>query len=196
MFSLLVIDTLLTNKSTSDQECMTRSLTKETFTPFKEPERVFHSTRKIFKTTSLDYSSSPEFNLFSDPDNHGMNGEDAVEHIENFLEIVDLINVPNVSHNQLRAHAFPLSLTGAVNYWRREGDEEVITDNELSNTKDNDLIEEYEIAQIFRIDTDVFRFETPLCQAFKEFNYLSQVDVDVLTKDIPRLKTYEEYKDD
>ncbi|GJX62591.1 hypothetical protein Tco_0295491 [Tanacetum coccineum] len=38
--------------------------------PFGEPERVFHSTRKLFKTSSLDYSSSPEFNLFSDLKDH------------------------------------------------------------------------------------------------------------------------------
>nr|GEU45740.1 hypothetical protein [Tanacetum cinerariifolium] len=45
---------------------MTRSSTKELFTPFEEPERVFHSTRKLFKTSSLDYSSSLEFDLFYD----------------------------------------------------------------------------------------------------------------------------------
>ncbi|GKC25941.1 hypothetical protein Tco_1028091 [Tanacetum coccineum] len=45
---------------------MTKSSTKELFTPYEEPERVLHSTRKLFKTTSLDYSSSPEFDLFSD----------------------------------------------------------------------------------------------------------------------------------
>ncbi|GKC30275.1 hypothetical protein Tco_1037569 [Tanacetum coccineum] len=48
---------------------MTKSSTKELFTHFEEPERVFHSTRKLFKTTSLDYSSSPEFDLFSDLEN-------------------------------------------------------------------------------------------------------------------------------
>nr|GEW33416.1 hypothetical protein [Tanacetum cinerariifolium] len=42
------------------------SLNKELVTPYKEPERVLHSTRKLFKTLSLDYSSSPEFNLFYD----------------------------------------------------------------------------------------------------------------------------------
>ncbi|GJS09717.1 hypothetical protein Tco_0366513 [Tanacetum coccineum] len=42
-------------------------------------------------------------------------------------------------------------------YWRRGDDEEVITDNGLSNPRDDNLIEENEIAQIFRIDTDIFR---------------------------------------
>ncbi|GJX63674.1 hypothetical protein Tco_0296574 [Tanacetum coccineum] len=44
---------------------MTRSSTKELFTPFKEPEREFRSSRKLLKTLSLDESRSPEFNLFS-----------------------------------------------------------------------------------------------------------------------------------
>ncbi|GKC46909.1 hypothetical protein Tco_1064631 [Tanacetum coccineum] len=47
---------------------MTRSLTKYLLTPFKKPERVFRSARKLFKTTSLDYSSLLEFDLFSDPE--------------------------------------------------------------------------------------------------------------------------------
>ncbi|GKE96323.1 hypothetical protein Tco_1581178, partial [Tanacetum coccineum] len=76
-----------------------------------------------------------------------------------------------------------------------EDDEEVITDNEISNLGDDNLIEENEISQIFRIDTNIFCFKTPLCEAFKEFNYLFQIDVDMLTKDIPGFKTYEEYND-
>ncbi|GJY28559.1 reverse transcriptase domain-containing protein [Tanacetum coccineum] len=60
-------------------ECMTRSSTKELVTAFKEPERVFHSTRRLFKTTSLDYSSSLEFDLFSDPENQS--GEEVVNHV-------------------------------------------------------------------------------------------------------------------
>ncbi|GJZ89194.1 hypothetical protein Tco_0660976 [Tanacetum coccineum] len=46
--------------------CMTRSLTKELFTPFKDLEQEFRSSRKLFKTLSLDESRSPKFDLFSD----------------------------------------------------------------------------------------------------------------------------------
>ncbi|GKA39757.1 hypothetical protein Tco_0732308, partial [Tanacetum coccineum] len=46
-----------------------------------------------------------------------------------------------------------------------------------------------------KIDTDIFHFKTPLCEAFKDFNYLLKIDVDVLTNDILRFKTYDEYKD-
>ncbi|GKF97447.1 hypothetical protein Tco_0293268, partial [Tanacetum coccineum] len=45
---------------------MTRSLTTELFTPYKEPEREFRSSRRQFKTLSLDELRSPDFNLFSD----------------------------------------------------------------------------------------------------------------------------------
>ncbi|GKE58562.1 hypothetical protein Tco_1497747, partial [Tanacetum coccineum] len=46
--------------------CMTRSSTSELFTPYKEPEREFRSSRRHFKTLSLDELMSPDCNLFSD----------------------------------------------------------------------------------------------------------------------------------
>ncbi|GJS35745.1 hypothetical protein Tco_0534127 [Tanacetum coccineum] len=72
------------------------------------------------------------------------------------------------------------------------GDDEVeLIDKESSDSDDED-----EVAEIFRIDTNVFDFETPTCKAFKEFNYLLQIDPDFVTKDIDGFKTYKEYKDD
>ncbi|GKC31706.1 hypothetical protein Tco_1039000, partial [Tanacetum coccineum] len=70
------------------------------------------------------------------------------------------------------------------------GDDKVkLTDEESSNDEDD-------FAEVFRIDTNIFDYETPLCSVFKEFNYLLEVDPDLLTKDIIGLKTYEDYKDD
>ncbi|GJY62352.1 retrovirus-related pol polyprotein from transposon TNT 1-94 [Tanacetum coccineum] len=46
--------------------CMTRSSTNKLFTPYKEPEREFRSSRRHFKTLSLDELRSPDFNLLSD----------------------------------------------------------------------------------------------------------------------------------
>ncbi|GJS61576.1 reverse transcriptase domain-containing protein [Tanacetum coccineum] len=46
-------------------KCITRSSTKELLTPFKDPEQEFRSSRKLFKTLSLDESRSPDYNLFS-----------------------------------------------------------------------------------------------------------------------------------
>ncbi|GKG37729.1 hypothetical protein Tco_0456952 [Tanacetum coccineum] len=45
---------------------MTRSSTSELFTPYKEPEREFQSSRRHIKTLSLDELRLPDFNLFSD----------------------------------------------------------------------------------------------------------------------------------
>ncbi|GKB11960.1 hypothetical protein Tco_0845883 [Tanacetum coccineum] len=45
---------------------MTRSLTNKLFTPYKEPEQEFRSSRRHFKSLSLDELRSPDFNLFSD----------------------------------------------------------------------------------------------------------------------------------
>ncbi|GKD31889.1 hypothetical protein Tco_1242667, partial [Tanacetum coccineum] len=50
--------------------CMIRSSTKELYTPFKDPEREFRSSRKHFKTLSLDESRSPDFDLFSDQEEY------------------------------------------------------------------------------------------------------------------------------
>ncbi|GJR78245.1 zinc finger, CCHC-type containing protein [Tanacetum coccineum] len=54
----------------NENKCMTRSSTKELFTPFKNAKREFRSSRKIFKTLSLDAPSSSEFDLFSDLKEH------------------------------------------------------------------------------------------------------------------------------
>ncbi|GJU09258.1 hypothetical protein Tco_1125688 [Tanacetum coccineum] len=152
---------------------MTRSSTNELFTPYKEPEREFRSSRRHFKTQSLDELRSPDFNLLSDQeyseeeeaeamaetmeqymsktrtdygsgvarpkiDNKdqfelkgqflkelrentfsGSDNEDANEHIEKVLEIVDLFHVPNITVDQLMLRVFPISLTGAASRWLR-----------------------------------------------------------------------------
>ncbi|GKE45142.1 hypothetical protein Tco_1472426, partial [Tanacetum coccineum] len=46
--------------------CMTKSSTNKLFTPYKEPEREFQSSRRHFKTLSLDELRSLDFNLLSD----------------------------------------------------------------------------------------------------------------------------------
>ncbi|GJS40466.1 hypothetical protein Tco_0565509 [Tanacetum coccineum] len=80
-------------------------------------------------------------------------------------------------------------------YTNKRGDDEVVlTDEEISDLEDENLIDENEIVEIFKIQTDIFNFETPLCKAFNEFNYLLKVDTNLFTHDIPGFKTYEEYK--
>nr|GEY96042.1 hypothetical protein [Tanacetum cinerariifolium] len=158
---------------------MTKSSKKELVEPYTELERVLHSRRKLFKTTSLDYSSSPEFDLFFDHEDEpksyekakfelkgqflkelrdntfsGTNREDAVEHIEKFLKIVDSLDIPNVTHDQLRLSIFPISLVGAARKW----------------------------------------FTDELDDSFTTWVDLTEIDIDVLTDDLPGFKTYKEYK--
>ncbi|GKF45405.1 hypothetical protein Tco_0131957, partial [Tanacetum coccineum] len=134
---------------------MLRSSTNELFTPYKEPEREFRSSKRHFKTLSLDELRSPAFNLLFDQeyseeeeaeamaetmeqymsktqtdyvsgvvrpkiDNKdqfelkgkflkelrentfsGSDNEDANEHIEKVLKIVDLFHAPNITVDQL-----------------------------------------------------------------------------------------------
>ncbi|GJU83916.1 reverse transcriptase domain-containing protein [Tanacetum coccineum] len=61
------LDTVYRSSGTETEIfCMTKSSTNELFTPYKEPEREFRSSRKHFKTLSLDELRSPDFNLLSD----------------------------------------------------------------------------------------------------------------------------------
>ncbi|GJR56647.1 hypothetical protein Tco_1407168 [Tanacetum coccineum] len=53
-------------------------------------------------------------NTFSGSDN-----EDANEHIEKVLEIVDLFYVPNITMDQIMLRVFPISLTRAASRWLR-----------------------------------------------------------------------------
>ncbi|GJT85423.1 hypothetical protein Tco_1067140 [Tanacetum coccineum] len=51
-----------------------------------------------------------------------------------------------------------------------------------------------DIADIFKIEGNLFNFKTPLCKAFNEFNYLLKIDTDLFAFDIAKIKTYEEYE--
>nr|GEV10018.1 hypothetical protein [Tanacetum cinerariifolium] len=62
---------------------MRKSSTKEIFTPFKDPEREFRSSRKHFKTLSLDESRSPDFNLFYDQEEYSE--EKVTETMEQYM---------------------------------------------------------------------------------------------------------------
>ncbi|GKA84876.1 hypothetical protein Tco_0806530 [Tanacetum coccineum] len=75
-------------------------------------------------------------------------------------------------------------------------DEIEVSDDESSDLKEYWSDKEEETFKIFKIETNVFDYETPLCLAFNEFNYLLNVDLDLLTNDSIGFKTYEDYKDD
>ncbi|GJS83693.1 hypothetical protein Tco_0750234 [Tanacetum coccineum] len=77
-----------------------------------------------------------------------------------------------------------------------EVDDDMGGDDEVELTDKESFDNEEEIAEVLRIDTNIFSYETPICSAFNEFNYLLKVDPDLLIKDIMGFKTYEDYKDD
>ncbi|GKC06777.1 hypothetical protein Tco_0998387 [Tanacetum coccineum] len=160
---------------------MTSSSTSELFTPYKEPKREFRSSRRHFKTLSLDELRSPDFNLFSDQEYSkeegaetmaetmeqymsktradyvsgvarpkikdkfnfelkgqflkelrtntfsGSDHEDANEHIEKVLEIVDLLHIPNITIDQVMLRSFHMSLTRAASRWLRNEPTGLIT---------------------------------------------------------------------
>nr|GEX19390.1 hypothetical protein [Tanacetum cinerariifolium] len=51
-----------------------------------------------------------------------------------------------------------------------------------------------DIAEIFKIEGNLFNYKTPLCKSFNYFNYLLKIDTDLFTFDIQGIKTYEEYE--
>ncbi|GKD52134.1 retrovirus-related pol polyprotein from transposon TNT 1-94, partial [Tanacetum coccineum] len=66
---------------------------------------------------------------------NGSDHEDANEHIEKVLEIVDLFYIPNITQDQVMLRAFPMSLTRAVNRWLRNKPSGSITTWEDLKTK-------------------------------------------------------------
>ncbi|GJZ13418.1 hypothetical protein Tco_0548648 [Tanacetum coccineum] len=56
----------------------------------------------------------------------GTKTNNAVDHITRFLQIIDLVNTPNVNNEQLRVLIFPYSLTGeAHQWWVHEGNSKI-----------------------------------------------------------------------
>nr|GEU51076.1 hypothetical protein [Tanacetum cinerariifolium] len=162
------INTKLRNEVVHDKEFI-----KRTNHTLQDHVREFRSSRRHFKTLSLDESRSPYFNLLSEQeyleeevmetlaetmeqyisktradyesrvarpkiekkDNFELKGqflkelrsdtfsgsdhEDANEHIEKVLEIVDLFHIPNITIDQVMLRTFHMSLTGAASHWLR-----------------------------------------------------------------------------
>ncbi|GJZ03201.1 hypothetical protein Tco_0521162 [Tanacetum coccineum] len=70
----------------------------------------------------------------------GSEHEDANEHIEKVLEIVDLFHIPKVTQDQIMLRAFPISLTGAASRWQGNQPSGLITTWELLKTKFKELL--------------------------------------------------------
>ncbi|GKE17329.1 hypothetical protein Tco_1424906 [Tanacetum coccineum] len=141
--------------------------------------------------------------------NNTFNGairENVFEHINKFLEVVGPIKINEVSQD--RFSIFPISLAGAAGEWFKKDCIGSVTtwDDLVENfvqkfyqlSHHNDEIKEDDdpddITDIFKIEGNLFDFETPLCEAFNDFNYLLKIDKDLFTFDIQGTGTYEEYE--
>nr|GEU38208.1 retrovirus-related Pol polyprotein from transposon TNT 1-94 [Tanacetum cinerariifolium] len=65
-------------------------------------------------------------------------------------------------------------------------------DNEEINAEEDD--DSDDIADNFKIEGNLVDYETPLCKAFNDFNYLLKINTDLFTFDIQGIRTYEEYE--
>ncbi|GJZ65880.1 hypothetical protein Tco_0622576 [Tanacetum coccineum] len=97
---------------------------------------------------------------------NGNDGENVFKHINSFLKVAE-------------THKF---------YNLFDHDEE----KEVEDNDDPNMIDD--VPEIFEIEDNLFNFDTPLCIAFKEFNYLLKIDPDLFTYDIQGIKTYNEYE--
>ncbi|GKD52178.1 hypothetical protein Tco_1281154, partial [Tanacetum coccineum] len=105
---------------------------------------------------------------------NGIIGENAFKHIDNFPEVVGPLKVKGLTQDQFRLSVFPISLVGAM---------------EADESDDPD-----DIAENLKIEGNLFDYETPLCKAFNDFNYLLKIDTNMFTFDIQGIKTYEGYE--
>ncbi|GJR93272.1 hypothetical protein Tco_0265446 [Tanacetum coccineum] len=134
--------------------------------------------------------------------------ENVFEHINKFLEVVGPIKINGVSQDQFRLSIFLISLAGAAGEWfKKDYIGSVTTWDDLVEkfvqkfyqlSDHNEDIEEDDdpddITDIFKIEGNLFDFQTPLCEAFNDFNYLLKIDKDLFTFDIQGTGTYEEYE--
>ncbi|GJS15012.1 hypothetical protein Tco_0409484 [Tanacetum coccineum] len=118
------------------------------------------------------------------------------------------IKINGVSQDRFRLIIFPISLAGAAGEWfKKDCIGSVTTWDDLVEkfvqkfyqlSDHNEEIEEDndpdDITDIFKIEGNLFDFETPLCEAFNDFNYLLKIDKDLFTFDIQGIGTYEEYE--
>ncbi|GJW07390.1 MAK10-like protein [Tanacetum coccineum] len=109
----------------------------------EEAKIIAETMEQYMSKTQADYGSGVARPKIEDSDNFELKGqflkelqtntfsgsdhEDAHEHIEKVLEIVDLFHIPNITIDQVMLRAFPMSLTGAIIRWLRNEPTGLIT---------------------------------------------------------------------
>nr|GEW77387.1 hypothetical protein [Tanacetum cinerariifolium] len=78
-------------------------------------------------------------------------------------------------------------------FWKKNDSNDEVINDRFSNCKEANNDDEQEIGEIFRIETNLFNYETPLCTKFNEFNYLLKIDPELSTYDVKGIETYDDY---
>ncbi|GJT05378.1 hypothetical protein Tco_0839840 [Tanacetum coccineum] len=129
------------------------------------------------------------------------------------FSIVGLIKINGLTQDRFRLSVFPVLLAGAGSEWfTRECIGSITTwenmvekfilkfhhlsdhDEEEETKEDDNPNETDNVPEIFKIEGNLFDFETPLCEAFYEFNYLLKTNTYLFINDIQNFKTYNEYE--
>ncbi|GJZ86965.1 hypothetical protein Tco_0658575 [Tanacetum coccineum] len=106
-------------------------------------------------------------------DDLGHEADDDMGYDLSDIEFIEWLGSKNFNYKTMDHY----TMKALWNYWIRGDDKVEFTDEESSDDED-------ENAEVFRIDTNIFDYEIPLCSAFNEFNYLLKLDLNLLTKDI------------
>ncbi|GJW38147.1 hypothetical protein Tco_0063992 [Tanacetum coccineum] len=115
---------------------------------------------------------------------NGAIGENVFEHINKFLEVVGPIKINEVSQDQVRLSIFPISLAGALGEWfKKDCIGSISTWEDLVEkfikifyqlSDHNEEIEEDDdpddTTDIFKIEGNLFDYETPLWPGFYQCN--------------------------
>ncbi|GJV35516.1 hypothetical protein Tco_1407993 [Tanacetum coccineum] len=134
--------------------------------------------------------------------------ENVFKHIDKFLKVVGPIKINGLTQDRFRLSVFLVSLAGAASEWfAKECIGSITTwdnmiekfilkfhhlfdhDEEEEETEEDDNPNETDnVPEIFKIEGNLFDFETPLCVAFYQFNYLLKIDTNMFTYDIQNFK--------
>ncbi|GJV07134.1 hypothetical protein Tco_1344790 [Tanacetum coccineum] len=144
-----LLKTLSLGKSRSPESNLFSDL--EEYSEEEVAETMTETMEQCMSKTRADYGSGISRPKIDDKDHFELKGqflkelrentfsgsdhEDANEHIEKVLEIVNLLHIPNITQDQVMLRAFPMSLTGAASRWLRNKPSGSITTWEDLKTK-------------------------------------------------------------
>ncbi|GJY97523.1 hypothetical protein Tco_0514433 [Tanacetum coccineum] len=123
-------------------------------------------------------------------DGYGLSGEAVIIGAEQSIgEYKYYVNGKNAY--ELKGKFLDDLLSNAFSGTNREDasdDQEGVVDEGFSDVEEANNDDEQETVEIFRIETNLFDYETLLCTKFKEFNFLVKVDPELFTHDVERTR--------